>query len=447
MTHLDEHVPPAPLDSSPPSGVLGSGAADPDPASTRPLSPPRRRTRRRRRQVAGQRVPRRHAAQTAARLVASGRPWHEVARLFDVAPRTLRRWCHAPATSAPLGRPVQRSDRAAREEVIHFLDDNGPHIGVPALRECFPALGRAELTDLLRRYRAVWRARNRVPLRVLRWSGAGRVWAIDFTGPLPVLAGGARFVLAVRDLASGRQLLWRAVAAATGAAAREALEDLFARHGAPLVLKSDNGSPFIGGDVRELLAEHGVIGLYSPPYWPRYNGAIEAGIGALKERTACRAARSGHAGVWTGDDLAGARAEANATARPWRENGASPDEIWSAREPITTDERADFGAAVARAREAGTCADRAPGVGSEASVARSAIELALTERGYLQYRRRSIPFLFNYCCPRAELVAPGVSHRSTIKSLSSNRVGLAQLTARNGPKVRSARAGSAHRGR
>jgi hypothetical protein len=31
------------------------------------------------------------------------------------------------------------------------------------------------------------------------------------------------------------------------------------------------------------------------------------------------------------------------------------------------------------------------GVTSEASVARSAIELALVERGYLQYRRRSIP--------------------------------------------------------
>jgi transposase InsO family protein len=295
-----------------------------------------------------------------------------------------------------MGRPVQRSARAAREDVIRFLDGNGPHVGVPALRVCFPALGRAELTDLLRRYREVWRARNRVPLRVLAWFGAGRVWALDFTGPVPALVGGARYVLAVRDLASGRQLLWRAVPAATGAAARDALEDLFVRHGAPLVLKSDNGAPFIGGEVRALLAAHAVTALYSPPYWPRYNGAIEAGIGALKERTAERAARSGHAGAWTADDLAGARAEANAGARPWVEGGASPDQVWSAREPITADERAAFGAAVAQAREArvrelGTCAGAAPGVGSEASVVRSAIELALVGRGYLQYRRRSIP--------------------------------------------------------
>ena len=39
-------------------------------------------------------------------------------------------------------------------------------------------------------------------------------------------------------------------------------------------------------------------------------------------------------------------------------------------------------------------------------------------------------FLCNYCCPRAELAPPGVSGRSTIKSLSSNRVGFAQSAAR-----------------
>jgi transposase InsO family protein len=153
---------------------------------------------------------------------------------------------------------------------------------VPALRACFPALGRAELADLLRRYRRVWRARHRVPLRVLRWSAPVRVWAVDFTGPLPGVEGGRRYVLAVRDLASGRQLLWRPAEAATGDVARGALAGEQARHGAPLVLKSDNGPPFTAAAVREELAGHGVVGLYSPPHWPRYNGAIEAGIGSLR---------------------------------------------------------------------------------------------------------------------------------------------------------------------
>ena len=321
-----------------------------------------------------------------------------MARLFHINDRTLRRWRLTPATCAlrPMGRPVQRSSRAARNDVIHFLDEHGPHIGVRALRECFPAMSRAELTDLLRRYRIVWRKRNRVPLRVLKWSCVGRVWAIDFTGPVLVLEGSARYVLAVRDLASGRQLLWRAVEAPSGEVTRDALNDLFARHGAPVVLKCDNGPAFTSGVVGELLAAHEVTALYSPPYWPRYNGAIEAGIGALKDRTAARAARLGHAGLWTWDDLAGARAEANATARSWCEHRASPDEAWCARAPITADERAAFGAAVTTARKAqsgssGTCAPDNAGVISEASMVRSAIELALVECGYLQYRRRSIP--------------------------------------------------------
>ena len=341
---------------------------------------------------------RRRAAELGARLVAGGRPWRAVARLLAVAPRTLRRWCRGStnAASVPMGRPVRRSPRATREEVIRYLDEHGPRAGVPALRTCFPLMGRAELADLVRRYRAVWRARNRVPLRVLTWSGAGRVWAIDFTGPLATLAGDARYVLAVRDLASGRQLLWRAAEAATAEVTRAALDDLFARHGPPLVLKCDNGSAFVGGDVRALLAARGVVALYSPPHWPRYNGAIEAGIGALKELTAARAARAGHAGLWTGDDLAGARCEANARPRPWREDGASADALWDAQEPLTEAERAAFGAAVAAARaardrELGSCAEHAAGVGSETSAARSATELALTQRGYLQYRRSSIP--------------------------------------------------------
>ncbi len=337
------------------------------------------------------------AAQAGAALVCGGWRWNRVARLLAVSARTLRRWCRVPINSAPvpMGRPVHRSGQAAREEVIRLLDERGPHLGVPSLRVCFPLMRRAELAELVRRYRRVWRARHRVPLRVLAWSGVGRVWAIDFTGPLSALVGNARYILAVRDLASGRQLLWRPADAATGAEVCVALADLFARYGAPVVVKCDNGSAFTGGEVRALLAAHGVIGLYSPPHWPRYNGAIEAGIGALKDRTACWSARAGHAGLWTDDDLAGARCEANAQPRSWA-GGASPDEAWAARDPITVEERGAFGAAVetaraARERELGSCGDARESVRSEASVARCAIELALTERGYLQYRRSSIP--------------------------------------------------------
>ena len=51
----------------------------------------------------------------------------------------------------------------------------------------------------------------------------------------------------------------------------------------------------------------------------------------------------------------------------------------------------DTSAREVRVREVGTCAHGVAGVGSEASVTPSAVEPALTECRYHQYRRRSIP--------------------------------------------------------
>jgi transposase InsO family protein len=280
-----------------------------------------------------------------------------------------------------------RSPRKQRNEVIHFLDEFGPQIGVPTLRECFPALCRAELDDLVKRYRRVWREQHREPLRILTWPIAGRVWAIDFAEPPAPIDGHDGYLLAVRDLATGMPLLWRPVEAATATHAAGTLAGLFAEHGPPLVLKSDNGSHFTGGPVVEVLAAHRVEHLLSPPYWPRYNGAVEAGIGALKDRTVARAARAGHPDYWTWDDTAGALAEAAELARPHGPAGPSPVTAWQARTPVLAAERAAFAAAVARQSACGTPPS---GVWSEREMARTAIRRALEECGYLQYRRRRI---------------------------------------------------------
>ena len=127
------------------------------------------------------------------------------------------------------------------------------------------------------------------------------------------------------------QLLWQPVKAATGDEAARALAGLFATHGAPLVLKSDNGSHFTCDVVQDLLARHDVACLFSPPHWPQFNGGIEAGIHALKDRTAARAARSGHPGEWSWDDVAAARWEANAFAAAPGGTGACPADIWATR--------------------------------------------------------------------------------------------------------------------
>jgi transposase InsO family protein len=329
-------------------------------------------------------------------FIEHGWTWTETANVFHLSPRTLRDWrhdlAHHGSTPHMLGRPVFRSSREQRNEVIHLIDELGPGIGLSTLRTCFPAMLRAELDDLLARYRRVWRKRNQEPLRVLHWPNAGRVWAIDFTGPLAPVDGLYPYLLAVRDLASGAQLLWLPTADPTAAVTVTALASLFATHGAPLVLKSDNGSAFIAEATRQLLDKFGVENLFSPPGMPEYNGSIEAGIGSLKTRTENHASRHGRPGQWTWDDVEAARWEANATARPHGQNGPTPDERWATRQPIGVEERTHFRATVEHLRQ-----EFEPTMeGSEEVMTcrakdRHAIRRALEQHGYLHYTRKRIP--------------------------------------------------------
>ena len=339
---------------------------------------------------------RRNAAATGKQLVDRGRRWSDVANDFRISTRTLRRWCLLKGSASDRGRPVIHSPRESRNELLHFLDEYGPGVGLPTLKECFPDMLRAEQEDLLRRYRRVWRKRHRVPLRVLNWPEPGRVWAIDFAEAPTPIEGRFRYLLAVRDLASGMSLLWQPVDHATGANTTAMLAALFTHHGAPLVLKSDNGPAFGEASVQALLQKWNVASLFSPPHWPRYNGAVEAGIGSLKGRTEAHAARHGHPGLWTWDDVAGALLEANTLARPRGENGPSPEALWTMRSMITATERDRFAATVDRHRdvtkpEPSSCGAVETEVWSSRGLAREAIRLALEECGYLTYTRRRIP--------------------------------------------------------
>ncbi len=291
-------------------------------------------------------------------VVALGLNRVESAACLGIATRTLRAWEERLGPGTVLvsarGRPVLRSPRAARTAVLDFLAEVGPGIGLSPLVGQFPDLPEAELADLLRRYRRAWRRRHAELLYVLHWQRPGTVWAIDYARPPVPLEEGYTNLLAVRDLASGMQLLWRPVAQATAATTVAALTELFIIYGAPLVLKLDNGSPFVAEATRDLLGRWGVTALYSPPGCPRYNGSIEAGIGALKERTHYQAARQGRPGEWTLADTEAAREQANTLGRPWGAHGPTPVERWAARRAVTATERAAFAATVARLEEEAT---------------------------------------------------------------------------------------------
>jgi len=139
--------------------------------------------------------------------------------------------------------------------------------------------------------------------------------------------------------------------------------------------------------MKGFLQEAGVMPLYSPPHWPSYNGAIEAGIGSLKWRTQQQAARHGRVALWTWDDVEAARCEANATLAASR---------WTRRTPVTDIERVRWELTVQRRRLETRIEER---LGLEThldhwqqgAVDRKAIERALVEHGYIVYSRRRIP--------------------------------------------------------
>jgi transposase InsO family protein len=329
-----------------------------------------------------------------------------IADLLHLSPRTLRHWHYdaqrqllVPRLIVPRGRPLLRSPVYERNAVIDMLDHFGPATGIPTLRESFPNMPRAELEDLLRRYRRVCRRRYQHAPRVLQWTTPGSVWAMDFSETPELIDGNYRYLFAVRDLASGQTLLWQPVDAPTAEQTVKMLTGLFTVHGTPLVLKSDNGSPFTADATRHLLAQFGVIPLFSPPYWPRYNGAIEAGIGSLKTRTEHQAANHGHPGYWTYDDVAAAQILANATSRPRRSRGLVAEELWQLRSPTRADERMRFQAAVERHRLDPDLVltpedPSADNTQEHRTQERQAIQRALVEHGYLLFSRRRIPLPF-----------------------------------------------------
>ena len=214
---------------------------------------------------------------------------HEAADRLGVARSTLahweRQWCKDHLAVQPRGRSCHRGDHQTRNAAIRLMTILGPRTGLPTLQAIFPELARGEIQNLQRRFRRLWRRNHRRLLRVLHWHCPGTVWAMDHTEPPQVIDGRWRHILAVRNMASRMQLGWLPVESEGAQETCHALEDLFRRHGPPLVLKSDNGSAFIDDDTQRLLARWDVFPLFSPPRTPQYNGSCEAGNGAMKTRT------------------------------------------------------------------------------------------------------------------------------------------------------------------
>mgnify|MGYP002623386377 CR=1 FL=1 len=340
---------------------------------------------------------RRRAAELCRSLSESGCSCRETAARLQISRRTLSDWrwqlARNQLTCRPRGRPCKQSPNVVRLAAAEILEEVGPHVGLPALAALLPEMPRCELAELRDDYRRHYRAEHSVSVEQLRWTRAGSVWAVDHYDPPSTIDGAYRAVLAVRDLASGMQLAWAPVADPTAETTAVVLAMLFSEHGAPLVLKSDNGSAFKSELVRSLLDAWGAAPLRSPPRLPRYNGSCEAGIGAMQTRTTFVAAMRGRINHWTTDDLERARREANELYRSPGLAGPTAQEIWNTRTLLSQHDRETIRQAIDRHRKNVLMelrADQAQQPEVSALIHRRAVRRALLECGLLTITRRSI---------------------------------------------------------
>jgi len=104
--------------------------------------------------------------------------------------------------------------------------------------------------------------------------------ACDAMGPWPPDQMGARYILVTLCLAT-RYVVVRALRRLTAQAVAECLAALFLQYGAPHVFRSDNGSEFVGGEMRQLLEDAGIEVHHGTPHHPQSQGDVERVNGSL----------------------------------------------------------------------------------------------------------------------------------------------------------------------
>ena len=334
---------------------------------------------------------RHHLQQEAVALwrsaAAQGGTCAQVSRRLRIAPRTLRRWkSNAAASRSSIrepGRPRFPLDRELLHEIRRAIKQLGVHTGVETFKALFRRVPRRVLAAVKEHYAYVlarWRRRR---LARLEWTQPGRVWAIDHAQPPLTMDHKYDYILAVRDLASGIQLAWEPIRQADADTTTALLSRLFAEHGPPLVLKSDNGKALTQGDIPALLAAHGVTPLVSPVYQPQYNGSCEAGVKAMKVRTEDIALLDDRSRHWTAADLD----QALRIANEYHHTGPrSPtrQQRWQERTPITPQERAAFNSALVATRASLASAHPGPLTKTQTrTLERQTVAQTLVESGLL----------------------------------------------------------------
>ena len=110
----------------------------------------------------------------------------------------------------------------------------------------------------------------------------GHVWTYDIVYDA-VASGRTMKVLTVVDEFTRLALAVHGAHSITARTVKAVLADLFARHGAPAVMRSDNGGEFVASEVVDWLEETGTDTFHIAPGKPRQNGFGESFDGRLRD--------------------------------------------------------------------------------------------------------------------------------------------------------------------
>ena len=137
---------------------------------------------------------------------------------------------------------------AERLQVVTLLRQH-PNWGLVQLRRRVPGMPKNAAAAYIRRCKSLLRRRRRRNWSKVHWHVPGAVWAIDGTWLDQAVAGSGRRALIVVELQRRKVLALQSVSGERASAVLELLERLVRQHGAPLVIKADNGSAFIAACV------------------------------------------------------------------------------------------------------------------------------------------------------------------------------------------------------
>ncbi len=212
------------------------------------------------------------------------------AALVGVSRTTAMRWDARRLSGDPLvlepgPKKIERLDLgsldAALDQLVH-----GPHRSRgtgPLLVSFRDQISRRDLMEMVEAARDEAFDERRAAMCDVEWLTPRLVWCMDVTEADS--GNGKIYVLVVQDMASKYKFEPLVLERDPhGDKVAEHLEKLFAKHGAPLFIKRDNGGNLNSGNVNDVLERHMVIPFNSPAYYPRFNGSIENANRELKEQ-------------------------------------------------------------------------------------------------------------------------------------------------------------------